>query len=73
MTVVLLLVIAIGTAFWYRRMNMLAKDLDAYARFTRTEAEFAKVLVEVTERVTEGLVAAISGMARFVSSRFRKA
>jgi hypothetical protein len=73
MTVVLLLVIAIGAALWYRSMNMLAKDVDAYARFHRTEAEFARVLVAVTERAARGLVAAISGMARLVRSKIRKA
>lgn len=72
MIVILFLAIAIGVAFWYRRLNLMVNHPDKYERFHRAEKAFAKVQVEATERTARGVVAAIQAMVRFVARKFKK-
>jgi hypothetical protein len=72
-TVILVLCIALGVALWYRRLHLMVHDPEKYERFQRAEKTFAKVQVAITERAIRGLVAAIKGMARLLSSKFKKA
>jgi hypothetical protein len=72
-TVTFLLFIAIGVALWYRRLHLMVHDPEKYERFQRAEKAFAKVQVAMTERAVRSLVAAIEGMGRLLSSKFKKA
>jgi len=69
MIVILFLLVASGCAVWYGRWYLMVHDPERYERFHRAEKEFAKVQVAATERAVRGLVAAIKGMARLLSSK----
>ena len=69
MVVILILLVAIGVAAWYGRWHLMTHHPEKYEQLHRAEREFAKVQVTATERAVRGLVAAIKGMARFLSSK----
>lgn len=72
MIVVPFMLIAIGVALWYRRLNLMTKDPDAYERYHRAEKAFAKRQVELTERTARGLLAAIKALVRLLGRKFKK-
>ena len=72
MVVILFMFIAIGVGFWYRRMYLMTRKLDAYERFHRAEKAFANLLVAATERAARGLVAAVKAMVRRAGRKFNK-
>jgi hypothetical protein len=72
MALIPLLLLAVGAAFWYRRLHLMVNHPDKYERFHRAEMEFAKVQVAATERAARGLVAAVRAMARLLSKKFKR-
>ncbi len=74
MVAILSLLLAISVAAWYGRWHLMTRHPEYYTtKFEVAEREIAKASVVATERAVRSLVAAISGMARLVSGKFRKA
>jgi uncharacterized membrane protein YbhN (UPF0104 family) len=69
MVVILSLLLAISVAAWYGRWHLLTHHPEHYARFDVAERAFAKAAVAATERAVRGLVAAIKGMGRLLTSK----
>jgi hypothetical protein len=69
MVLFLFLLVATGVAVWYVRWHLMIHHPEKYEQVHRAEKEFARVQVAATERAVRGLVAAIKGMARLLSSK----
>jgi hypothetical protein len=70
--VILILLIAIGGATWYRRWHLMVHDPEKYERFQEAETKFAKVQVAATERAAKGLLAVLRAATKFIIGKLFK-
>ena len=59
MILILVVMVILGVALWYRRMHLIVNCPDRYEKFHEQEKKFAHFPVRAAESATRGLLAAL--------------
>jgi hypothetical protein len=71
MILILVALVIIGVALWYRRMHLIVNCPDKYEQFHESEKKFAHIPVTVAERAARGLLEALRRLWEWLRKLWR--
>ena len=71
MILILVALVIIGVALWYRRMHLIVNCPDRYEQFHEQEKKFAHIPVSVAERAARGLLEALRRLWEWLRKLWR--
>jgi len=71
MILILVVMVILGVALWYRRMHLIVNCPDRYEQFHEQEKKFAHIPVSVAERAGRGLLEALRRLWEWLRKLWR--
>ena len=72
MILILVVMVILGVALWYRRMHLIVNCPDRYEQFHEQEKKFAHVPVAAAESAARGLLEALRRLWEWLCRLLRK-